>query len=125
MTRWLSAGCLLPGILLGASACGGNDEPVIVLAGADPERGKAALVGFGCTPCHTIPGIRGAKGLVGPPLTHFARRAYIAGQLPNQADNLVRWIESPQTVEPGTAMPDLDVARAVARDMAAYLYTLH
>jgi cytochrome c len=61
---------------------------------------------------------------VGPPLTTFARRAYIAGQLPNQPENLIRWIQDPQAVEPGTAMPNLRVSPVVARDMAAYLYTL-
>ena len=47
-----------------------------------------------------------------------------AGQLVNSPDNLIRWIVDPQTVEPGTAMPNLGVILAVARDMAAYLYTL-
>jgi cytochrome c2 len=31
---------------------------------------------------------------------------------------------SPQEMEPGTAMPDVGVTEADARDMAAYLYTL-
>jgi hypothetical protein len=62
---------------------------------------------------------------VGPPLTSFANRSYIAGQLVNSPDNLIRWIMDPQGVEPGTAMPDLGVIPEVARDMAAYLYTLH
>jgi cytochrome c len=114
---------LAPVLVLLASGCGQGEEPVSVVGG-DPERGKVALAGFGCTACHTIPGVRGANGLVGPPLTQFARRAYIAGQLPNEAENLVRWIEDPQEIEPGTAMPDLGVMPAVARDMAAYLYTL-
>ena len=54
----------------------------------------------------------------------FARRAYIAGQLPNQPENLIRWLVDPQAIEPGTAMPDLDVTPELARDIAAYLYTL-
>jgi cytochrome c len=62
--------------------------------------------------------------MVGPPLTMFARRAYIAGRLPNVPDNLIRWLQDPQGVEPGTAMPNLGVGPPVARDMAAYLYTL-
>jgi cytochrome c1 len=62
--------------------------------------------------------------MVGPPLTQFGLRAYIAGQLPNQPDNLLRWLQDPQGVEPGTAMPNLGVGPAAARDMAAYLYTL-
>jgi cytochrome c1 len=37
---------------------------------------------------------------------------------------LIRWIETPQAIEPGTAMPNLGVTEQRARDMAAYLYTL-
>jgi cytochrome c1 len=44
--------------------------------------------------------------------------------LPNSADNLVRWIQHPRTIEPKTAMPDLGVSNQDARDIAAYLYTL-
>lgn len=106
--------------LLGCS----RDTRMDVIAGGDAERGRVALDGFGCGTCHVIPGVRGARGMVGPPLSMFARRAYIAGQLVNQPDNLVRWIQDPQGVEPGTAMPNLGVTPAVARDIAAYLYTL-
>jgi hypothetical protein len=49
---------------------------------------------------------------------------YIAGQLSNDPQNLLRWIQDPQAVEPGTAMPDLGVGPEVARDMAAYLYSI-
>lgn len=107
-------------LLLGA--CGRAEGTVASREAA--ERGRAALEGFGCGSCHVIPGVRGGRGMVGPPLTHFARRAYIAGRLSNRPDNLVRWIQDPQSVEPGTAMPDLDVFPQVAGDMAAYLYTL-
>jgi cytochrome c len=95
-----------------------------MVVGGNRERGRVSLDGYGCGACHVIPGVRGARGLVGPPLTMFARRAYIAGQLLNEPPNLVRWIQDPQAVEPGTAMPDLGVSPAIARDMAAYLYTL-
>lgn len=71
-----------------------------------------------------IPGVTGAVGLVGPPLTAWAKRAYIAGNLANTPENLVRWIRQPQAVEPGTAMPDLGVEEGDARDMAAYLFSL-
>ena len=88
------------------------------------ERGRTALDGFGCGTCHVIPGVKGAVGGVGPPLTRYADRAYIAGQLSNDPQNLIRWIQNPQEVEPGTAMPDLGVGPEVARDMAAYLYSI-
>lgn len=79
---------------------------------------------LGCGSCHVIPGIRQAVGTVGPPLTDFGRRGFIAGQLPNNASNLIRWIMDPQEVEPGTAMPDLNVSETQARDIAAYLLGL-
>jgi cytochrome c len=93
--------CLLVAAL---PSCSGERKVVAPNLG-DPERGQVALDGFGCGACHVIPGVRAARGMVGPPLTGFARRSYIAGQLVNSPDNLVRWIAYPQAVEPGTAMP--------------------
>jgi len=36
----------------------------------------------------------------------------------------MRWIQHPQKLEPGTAMPEMNVTDGDARDIAAYLYTL-
>ncbi len=94
------------------------------IAGGRPERGAELIESYGCGACHVVPGVRGADGTVGPPLTDFAVRGYIAGQLPNNGRNLVHWIMDPDGVEPGTAMPDLGVTEAEARDIAAYLFTL-
>lgn len=44
--------------------------------------------------------------------------------LTNSPDNMVRWLRSPRTVAPLTAMPDLGVTERDARDMAAYLRTV-
>ena len=49
--------------------------------------------------------------MVGPPLTYFSRRTYIGGEVANQPDNLVRWVMSPQSIEPHTAMPNLGLNR--------------
>ncbi len=92
--------------------------------GGDPNRGKVALLQYACATCHLIPGVVGAKSLVGPPLTGFAKRAYIAGNLPNTPENLIRWLRNPQQLSPSSAMPDLGVSEQDAQDMAAYLYTL-
>ncbi|MFR9778591.1 c-type cytochrome [Micromonospora sp. MS34] len=89
-----------------------------------PDRGAQLIATYGCGSCHAIPGVDRADGLVGPPLTRFGARSYIAGELPNNADNLRRWISDPQGVEPGTAMPNLGVSAIDAQDIAAYLYTL-
>ena len=96
----------------------------IQLTGGDPDRGVNAIGRYGCTSCHTIPGIRGANALVGPPLTRIAMRSYLAGQLQNTPSNMVRWIQHPQHIEKGTAMPEMGVTENDARDIAAYLYTL-
>jgi cytochrome c2 len=90
----------------------------------DPGLGRAAITRYGCGSCHLIPGVRGAVGMVGPPLIHWSRRAYIAGALPNTPGDLVRWIVAPQAIQPGTAMPMLGVSPDEARNIAAYLYTL-
>lgn len=94
------------------------------MPGGDPARGERIVRAAGCGTCHTIAGMREAKGLVGPPLQTFARRVYIAGQLQNTPDNLVRWLLDPHAVEPGTAMPDVGLSPEQARHVAAYLYTL-
>jgi cytochrome c len=92
--------------------------------GGFPERGAEAIRRYGCHTCHTIPGIRGADGLVGPPLTGMASRVYIAGMLPNTPENMILWIRHPRQVNERTAMPDMNVTEPDARDIAAYLYTL-
>lgn len=117
---------LLAGFLAGAvAACGSNSRsPVIEVPGGDPQLGATLVQQWGCGSCHTIPGMRNANGLVGPPLGEFGSRAYIAGNFANNPDNLMRWLRDPQALEPGTAMPDMNVTEEVARHMAAYLYTL-
>jgi cytochrome c len=90
----------------------------------DRENGRLLLRQYGCGTCHTIPGVAAARGNVGPPLTLLARRAYVGGMLPNTPQNLARWIESPQSIDPLTRMPDMQVPPGHARDMVAYLYTL-
>ncbi len=88
------------------------------------QRGEAAMERYGCGACHVIPGVTGARGMVGPPLTSWSRRGIIAGHLANTPDNLAAWITDPPKYSPGTAMPNLGVSEAEARDMAAYLDTL-
>ena len=94
------------------------------VAGGDAERGRRLVATYGCGSCHVVPGVPGAAGRVGPPLTAFADRSFIAGAVRNEGEALVLWIRSPQEVQPGTVMPNLGVTEPHARDIAAYLYTL-
>ena len=93
------------------------------MTGGDVARGQQAFAAYGCSSCHSIPGVSGATGLVGPPLKGLGSRAIIAGKLENTPDNLQRWIVDPQAVTPGTAMPRLGVKPKTARDISAFLYT--
>ena len=101
----------------------------LALAGCDrltPEarHGAELIAQHGCGSCHVIPGIRGATGKVGPPLNQIGAQAVIGGMLPNNDDNLIKWIRTPQSVVPGNAMPNTELSDHDARDIAAYLHTL-
>jgi len=109
--------------LLGLTACA-SDNPSPV-PGGDVDRGRAAIQAVGCGACHVIGGVPNANGLVAPPLTNVAQRSIIAGELPNTPENMMRWIQDPQAVEPNTAMPNLGIDARTARDITAYLYALH
>ncbi|MGH8608961.1 MAG: c-type cytochrome [Gammaproteobacteria bacterium] len=113
-------------LMVAASGCADPADPSHASrsTGADPEAGRAAIERYDCGVCHTIPGVRGARGLVGPPLDAFRHRVYIAGKFANRKEILERWIRDPPALAPETAMPNLGVEEQEARDMAAYLYRL-
>ena len=126
LARGLVAGCacMLPLVAGAGDRIATRGEPAWIVPGGDAQRGTEWIAHFGCGGCHTIPGVQGANGNVGPPLTGIGERIYIAGMLRNTPAALVRWIRAPQSVVPGNAMPDMGISEAQARDIAAYLYTL-
>jgi len=101
-------------------ACSSSATPQVV-TGGNRAAGASAITHYGCGSCPTIPGVKGADALVGPPLIHWAHRSFVAGKLPNTPPNLEHWIEDPQSVWPGNAMPTLGVTPEDARNIAAYL----
>jgi cytochrome c2 len=119
---------LLVGILIAFGICGCDRDAkrsaAIMTHGGNPDKGRSEIEYFGCASCHTIPGVAGANGLIGPPLEQVADRAYIAGVVKNSPDNLVHWIQHAPSFNPKTAMPDLEIPDKAARDIASYLYTL-
>jgi cytochrome c1 len=118
----------LAAALLALSAWGlaGCDSGAKLAPGTsgDPELGKLALTQYACQSCHKIPGVIGSEVYVGRPLEGIAKRRFIAGNLLNNQDNLMRWIRDPQSVYPETAMPNLGVSEKDARHISAYLLTL-
>jgi cytochrome c2 len=115
-------------LFLGAAAlfaawhAGRADEPPPGYLGS-PDRGQVLVSRYGCPACHVITK-EDPKGLVGPPLTGFANRSYIAGRFPNEPIDMQQWLQHPQAMKPGTSMPDLGVSERDACDIAAYLATL-
>jgi cytochrome c2 len=114
---------VLAGVLATAvSGCRPSQAPSPLVG--DPDRGAVLIGRQACGACHEIPHIPRADGRVGPPLKGVGGRTIIAGYLPNTPDNLVRWIQSPQTIAPGNAMPNMGLSDRDARDIAAFLDTL-
>jgi cytochrome c2 len=97
-----------------------SSEP---LTGGNPRVGQRLIARYGCAACHQIKGIANADSRVGPSLKEIRNSSYVGGVLPNSADNLMKWLVHPRAVSPTTAMPELGVSQAEARDMAAYLYS--
>ena len=95
-----------------------------ITGGGNARVGRNEIRKYGCNACHEISGVPGARGLIGPPLNGISQRYYIAGELPNTPDNLMRWIQHPRQVEAHTLMPEMGVTEQDSRDIAAYLYTL-
>lgn len=116
----MRAALLGAALVVVAAGCGG--VAAVSVPGGHAGKAPALFEEYGCGTCHTIPGIDGADGRVGPVLSGLADRQNIAGRLRNTPDNVVRWITQPQEVDPGNVMPDLGVSDAAARDMTAYLY---
>ena len=108
-----------------ASACArGGQQTIEATTGGDVRRGAAAVARYGCGSCHIIPGISGASGLAGPPLSGIGNRIYIGGVLQNTPENMIRWIKDPKAVDDKTVMPNVGVTQQDAMDIAGYLYTL-
>jgi len=121
----------------GARSPGGADDRTRASGGArtpsdsrpsaeDAAQGQALIASgaHGCGACHAIPGIRAPRGIVGPDLTGFARRPFIAGQLPNRQEVLVAFLQNPPALVAKTGMPNVGLSLADARRIAAYLYTM-
>jgi cytochrome c len=92
------------------------------LTRGDPKKAPPLLIRYGCAGCHTIPGVPGADGKVGPPLSNLRQRVFIAGVVRNEPDVLVRWIVEPQEIAPKAAMPVTGISEQEARNVAAWLY---
>ncbi|MBV8715203.1 MAG: c-type cytochrome [Chloroflexi bacterium] len=109
---------------LGAAAAAGGAP--VVEPGSPAADGQQIIAGKPCVGCHTIPGIPGANGTVGPNLAGVASRTKIAGGAVNNSgpDDLKAWILNPPAKKPGTLMPNLGLTDDEATKIVAYLELL-
>jgi cytochrome c len=101
-------------------------EAAVLTPGSPAAEGAQIIATKPCVGCHTIPGIPGATGTVGPNLAGVASRPKIAGgAVPNTGpDDLKKWILNPPALKPGTAMPNVGLTDDEATKIVAYLETL-
>jgi cytochrome c1 len=106
---------------LGAVAAGAVLEP-----GSPAAEGAQIIATKPCVGCHTIPGIPGATGQVGPNLAGIASRTKIAGGAVtiSSPDDLKKWIMNPAALKPGTPMPNVGLTDDEATKIVAFLETL-
>ena len=106
------------------AGCDNNPTGSTLNFPGDPKRGKTLITEYGCGNCHLIPKVAGAEGNVGPPLLHLANRVYIAGYVRNSPENMSAWLQDPQRILPGNAMPKMGISTKDSHDITAFLYSL-
>jgi cytochrome c1 len=103
--------------LLLLAACGHREDRV-------NTRLAQSLIATHCAACHQVPGVAVATGRVGPSLAHIGSQQIIAGYFANSPQMLTQWIEHPQKLLPGNAMPEMGLLPDQAAAIVDYLYTL-
>lgn len=106
------------------AGCQGDEPETVQVEGGDPERGTELVQSYDCTACHFIPDTEGPHGTEAPGLQLWQNRAFVAGAAPNEPEYVISFLMDPDSIQPGSAMPQLGISEEEARHIAAYLYTL-
>ena len=106
------------------AACQGDEPEQLTVEGGDPERGQELVMAYECGSCHFIPGVEDARGHDAPGLQMWANRAFVAGAAPNEPENVMQFLQDPDSIQPGSAMPDLGISEEEARHITAFLFTV-
>jgi len=85
--------------------------------------GQGLFVDLTCSSCHTLTGSGApASKDVGPDLTHLAdRETLAAGVIANTPENLKQWLTDPNSIKPGSYMPNLHLSSRQLDALVAYL----
>ena len=107
------------------SAPGQPPAKAVALSGAAAE-GKEVFLAKGCVACHRAPNLPEAQGTLGPNLAGIGNptsHPKIAAVVDNTPENMKRWLQEPQKVKPGSAMPSLGLTDTEAANLTAFLET--
>src|SRR3990170_2870982 len=117
------------GMLIGAIGLVGCQNPpsrppakAVELSGA-AAAGKEVFLSKGCIACHRAPNVPEAQGTLGPNLAGIGNpttHPKIAAVVDNTPENMKRWLQEPQKVKPGSAMPSLGLTDAEAANLTAF-----
>jgi cytochrome c2 len=124
---WTVLGTLIGAIGLVGCQNAPSQPPAkaVELTGAAAE-GKEVFVAKGCVACHRAPNLPEAQGTLGPNLAGIGNSTAhpkIAAAVDNTPENMKRWLQEPQKVKPGSAMPSLGLTDAEAANLTAFLET--
>lgn len=98
-------------------------SPAAALTG-NAVRGREIFQQMTCINCHTDDPANLAVAS-GPNLAHLGSRRLIgSGIVPNDRENLARWLADPQQVKPGVKMPNFKFSGEQIDDLVAYLQAL-
>ncbi len=96
-------------------------EPIASRGGTAAEGGARLFQQMTCANCHALGGTA-ARAQFGPDLTHLdERQTLAAGVVSNTPAELRRWLKDPQSIKPGTLMPNLQLTDAQVSELTAYL----
>jgi cytochrome c oxidase subunit 2 len=94
------------------------------MTAAHIETGRSQFLSLSCVNCHTVSGTA-AVGTFGPDLSHLMSRETLAsGVVPNSVKNLREWIKDPDTVKPGSLMPNMQLTPGQLDEVVTYLSSL-
>jgi cytochrome c oxidase subunit II len=107
-----------------------NQQPAQAANHQESAAGEGLFISKGCGGCHTVEGLEGANGKVGPDLTHLHSREWFAGaSFELNERNLRRWLRDPPAMKPmnpenNQGMPNLGLSEEEITQLIAYLETL-
>ncbi len=103
--------------------------PAVASPDEAPLRGARLFRERTCVACHAIrqDAVNGAPAPpnVAPDLTHLASRATLgAGAVESSPATLARWLADPDSIKPGSHMPNFHLTEAQVNDLVAWFETL-